>query len=58
MSVVGDEPMPSPSGMELTGAEIGAALRSLSERPVTEHPAVFEQIHAELQAALNRLDGS
>lgn len=46
------------SGMELTSAEVGAKLRSLAEREVTEHVSVFEDIHAELQGALNRLDGS
>jgi hypothetical protein len=46
------------SGMELTAAEIGAKLRTLADQPVTAHPAVFEEIHSELQAALNRLDGS
>ena len=58
MSEASAESILTPSGLELTGAEIGAALRSLGERPVTEHPAVFEQIHAELQTALNRLDGA
>lgn len=46
------------SGMELTAAEIGAKLKGLGDLPVTEHPAVFEEIHSELQGALNRLDGS
>lgn len=46
------------SGMELTSAEVGAKLRSLSDLPVTDHVAVFEEIHSELQGALNRLDGS
>lgn len=32
-------------------------LAALADRPVTEHPAVLESVHAELVAELDRLAG-
>jgi len=37
-------------------ASLQATLRSLAEVPVSEHPALFEAIHAELETSLAKLD--
>ena len=39
---------------ELSGVQ--STLRTLAERPVAEHPAAFESVHADLYAALAQLD--
>jgi hypothetical protein len=35
---------------------VQATLRTIADVPVSEHPEIFEAIHAELQAALATLD--
>lgn len=44
---------------ELTGSPIEPALAeldTLSERDLSEHPEIYERIHAELQSALSAID--
>jgi hypothetical protein len=61
-----DEPAPSadispPPARQSATDRIAAqleALDTLPGRPLTEHADVYQQVHAELQAALGEIDGS
>lgn len=35
-----------------------AALETVSERPLVEHPDVYQEIHTSLQSALTDIDGA
>ena len=52
----------SETGAEQTGVpavdEALSALEGLEERPVDEHPAVFESVHAALRSVLNGDQGA
>lgn len=37
-------------------SEVSAALASLDERPVDEHPDVFESVHERLRTSLSGID--
>jgi hypothetical protein len=39
-------------------AQQGTVLDSMAERPLTEHAGVYQQLHAELQAALGGIDSA
>jgi hypothetical protein len=54
-----DEEASAPARPETGEPRVDAALSlldRLDEQPVTEHAAVFEQVHAELTAVLGQLD--
>lgn len=45
-----------PPAQAVASDGVQATLRTLAERPVADHPAIFESIHAELHTALAQLD--
>jgi len=46
---------PVPVGAGIAG-EVAAALAGLDERPVDEHPDVFESVHERLRTTLSGVD--
>ena len=61
------EPNPSTSAEDPTGAHTGGAvelsqrlsgLDGIAERPLSEHAEVYQGLHADLQAALARIDSA
>jgi hypothetical protein len=49
------EQQPDPAGRL---ADALAPLAGLAERPIEQHPDVFQEIHSTLQGALADIDGS
>jgi hypothetical protein len=47
-----DQPAPAPAEPAQAVAAALAALDTVAERSLDEHPAVFEQIHTDIQATL------
>ncbi|MDT4936175.1 MAG: hypothetical protein QOK11_4067 [Pseudonocardiales bacterium] len=43
--------------VELVAQQVGV-LDSMAERPLAEHAGVYQQLHAELQAALGGIDSA
>ena len=48
--------MPDPTEQEQSVEDVLAPLDTLAERPLEEHPDVFQQIHTTLQASLTDID--
>lgn len=47
------ETAPAPPGETLEALALLEPLEGLGDRPVDEHPAVFEAVHTSLRAVLN-----
>lgn len=57
--------LPPPSSPEAAQSDIAAeldrrlaVLDTLGERPLSEHPDVYQQLHADLQATLAEIDSA
>lgn len=51
-------PPPAPADTSAILAERLRVLDTLADRPLVEHPDVYQQLHAELQATLAEIDSA